>query len=118
MAHPAAGWAVETTRGQFLGDIGYAIIHSKVLVVDPFSDDPTVVTGSHNFSISASEDNDENFIVVRGDRGLAEAYAVNVESAWRHYAARAGHPHADLNRIEYLRALLEDQRREVSFWRL
>jgi phosphatidylserine/phosphatidylglycerophosphate/cardiolipin synthase-like enzyme len=90
LRHVAAGWAVETTRDQFLGHVGHAIIHSKVLVVDPFSDDPTVVTGSHNFSISASEKNDENFVVVRGDRALAEAYAVNIESAWRHYAARIG----------------------------
>ena len=118
MAHPAAGWAVETTRKQFLGDIGHAIIHSKVLVVDPFSDDPTVVTGSHNFSISASQDNDENFIVVRGDRALAEAYAVNIESAWRHYAGRIGNPYARLRGIEYLRALLADQRREERFWHL
>jgi len=118
MAHPAASWAIETTRKQFLGNIGYAIIHSKVLVVDPFSNDPTVVTGSHNFSISASEDNDENFIVVRGDKALAESYVVNIESAWRHYAARQGNPHARLRGVDYLRALLADRRREEAFWRL
>jgi phosphatidylserine/phosphatidylglycerophosphate/cardiolipin synthase-like enzyme len=117
MPHPAAGWAVETTRRQFLGNIGHAIIHSKVLVVDPFEADPVVVTGSHNFSISASEDNDENFIVVRGDRALAEAYAVNVQSAWRHYAGRMGTPHPDLTGVAFLRALQEDQRREDAFWR-
>src|SRR5436190_1142957 len=65
---PTAYWAAETTHGQFKNTIGYAIIHSKVLVVDPFGKDPVVVTGSHNFSISASEKNDENFIIVRGDR--------------------------------------------------
>jgi phosphatidylserine/phosphatidylglycerophosphate/cardiolipin synthase-like enzyme len=118
MAHPAAGWAVETTRNQFKGDIGHAIIHSKVLVVDPFSDDPTVVTGSHNFSISASEKNDENFIVVRGDRALAEAYAVNVDSAWRHYAGRMPNPYPSLRGVDYLRALLADQRRDDTFWAL
>lgn len=118
LAHPAAGWAVETTREQFLSNIGYAIIHSKVLVVDPFSADPTVVTGSHNFSISASEDNDENFLVIRGDRKLAEAYAVNVESAWRHYAGRMPNPHAHLAGTGYLKALLADQRRQETFWGL
>jgi phosphatidylserine/phosphatidylglycerophosphate/cardiolipin synthase-like enzyme len=116
--HPTAYWAAETTHNQFKQSIGYAIIHSKVLVVDPFGKDPVVVTGSHNFSISASEKNDENFIIVRGDRALAEAYAVNVQSAWRHYAARAGNPYAQLFGVDYLRALLEDQRREEHFWRL
>ena len=118
LAHPAAGWAVETTHKQFLGSIGHAIIHSKVLVVDPFGSDPTVVTGSHNFSIAASEQNDENYIVVRGDRALAEAYAVNVESAWRHYAGRAGKPYPKLGGVDYLRALWEDQRLRERFWRI
>jgi hypothetical protein len=118
MKHPAASWAVETTREQFLDEIGHAIIHSKVLIVDPFSDDPTVVTGSHNFSISASQSNDENFVVIRGDRALAEAYAVNAESAWRHYAGRALKPHAHLKGVEYLRALLADQRPHEGFWGL
>jgi phosphatidylserine/phosphatidylglycerophosphate/cardiolipin synthase-like enzyme len=117
-AHPAVYWAAETTRRQFLGSVGHAIIHSKVLVVDPFSDDPIVVTGSHNFSISASSKNDENFIVVRGDKKLAEAYTVNVQSAWRHYASRAGNPHTMLRDVAYLRALLDDQRADEPFWRL
>ena len=117
-AHPAAWWAAETTHQQFKEGIGWAIIHSKVLVVDPFSDDPTVVTGSHNFSISASEDNDENYVVIRGDRALAEAYAVNVESAWRHYASRIATPHAELKGIDYLNALLDDTRAGERFWGL
>src|SRR4029078_4758459 len=53
-AHPTARWAAETTHKKFKANIGKPIIHSKVLVVDPFSDDPTVVTGSHNFSTNAS----------------------------------------------------------------
>jgi phosphatidylserine/phosphatidylglycerophosphate/cardiolipin synthase-like enzyme len=116
--HTSAWWAVETTREQFLSGIGHAIIHSKVLVVDPFSEDPTVVTGSHNFSNSASQKNDENFIVIQGDRQLAEAYAVNAESAWRHYAYRAGNPHPGVFGVDYLRALLADQRHEEPFWHL
>lgn len=116
-ANPTTHWAAETTRGQFSA-IGHAIIHSKILVVDPLSDDPTVVTGSHNFSISASEDNDENFIVVHGDKRLAEAYAVNIQSAWRHYAGRMPNPHPKLGNVEYLRALLNDQRQHDLFWRL
>jgi hypothetical protein len=116
--HVAATWAQETTRQQFLSNVGHAIIHSKVLIADPFGDAPVVVTGSHNFSISASEKNDENFVVVRGERTLAEAYAVNVENAWRHYAVRAGTPHAELSGTDYLGALLNDRRLQERFWRL
>jgi phosphatidylserine/phosphatidylglycerophosphate/cardiolipin synthase-like enzyme len=117
-AHTAAWWALETTRGQFLSSVGHAIVHSKVLVVDPFSDAPVVVTGSHNFSLSASRQNDENFVVIRGNRRLAEAYAVNVANAWRHYAVRAGTAHAELEGIDYLRALLADRRADEAFWGL
>jgi phosphatidylserine/phosphatidylglycerophosphate/cardiolipin synthase-like enzyme len=116
--NPTGWWAAETAHWQFLRGIGHAIIHSKVLVVDPFTDKAVVVTGSHNFSQSASTNNDENFIVIRGDQRLAEAYAVNIDSAWRHYAYRVGNPHADLFGIDYLRALLNDQRREKRFWHL
>jgi phosphatidylserine/phosphatidylglycerophosphate/cardiolipin synthase-like enzyme len=116
--YPTAWWAAQTTHKQFRGNIGSAIIHSKVLLIDPFSNDPIVVTGSHNFSDNASGKNDENFIVIRGDHQLAEAYAVNIQSAWRHYASRIGNPHADLKGNAYLKALLDDQRQEEHFWRL
>ncbi len=116
--HPAAGWAVEVTREQFKSSVGFAIIHSKVLLIDPFGDHPVVVTGSHNLSISASQKNDENFVIVRGDRALAEAYAVNIQSAWRHYAARIGTPFHSLSGIAYLRALQGAQTREHAFWGL
>jgi phosphatidylserine/phosphatidylglycerophosphate/cardiolipin synthase-like enzyme len=87
--HAFSNFAEEVTRSQFLSQVGHAIIHSKVVVVDPFSDSPTVITGSHNFSSSASSKNDENFIVIKGDQALAEAYAVNIEGAYAHYRWRA-----------------------------
>ncbi len=86
---PMASFVAEVTRTQFLSQIGHAIIHSKVLVIDPFSDSPVVVTGSHNFSVSASTKNDENFMIIKGDKALAQAYAVNVEGAYQHYRWRA-----------------------------
>ena len=84
-----AGDVAELSHKDFIGQVGHAIIHSKVVVVDPFSDDPTVITGSHNFSTSASQKNDENFVIIQGDRQLAEAYAVNIEGAYAHYRFRA-----------------------------
>lgn len=86
--HQFANFAAEVTRRQFLGEVGHAIIHSKVVVIDPFSAEPVVVTGSHNFSTSASSKNDENFMIIKGDRELAEAYAVNILGAYAHYRWR------------------------------
>ena len=87
--HKFAKFAAEVTRSEFLSKVGHAIIHSKVLVIDPFSKDPVVITGSHNFSGTASTKNDENFIIIKGDRDLAEAYAVNIMGAYAHYRWRA-----------------------------
>ncbi len=71
-----------------LNKAGFAIIHDKILVIDPFSDDCTVVTGSHNLGYRASHNNDENIVVVRGHRALAEAYACHVLDVYDHYAWR------------------------------
>lgn len=89
-----AWWAKEVTRQEFLTTdqnpgIGHAITHAKMIVIDPLSEDCAVITGSHNFSGAASEQNDENFVVIRRDRALAEAYAVACLGTYRHYRWRA-----------------------------
>ena len=120
--HAFAKFAAEVTHKQFLAGIGHAIIHSKVLVIDPFSADPVVITGSHNFSTSASAKNDENFIIVKGDHQLAEAYAVNILSAyahyrWRAYLAETDKPFNGLKDDDKWQApRLEAARLDLQFW--
>ena len=81
--HDAFGaWEAE------LAKFGFAIIHNKIVVIDPFSDNCAVVTGSHNLGFRASHNNDENMVIVRGHRGLAEAYACHVLDLYDHYAWR------------------------------
>lgn len=71
-----------------LQKFGFAIIHNKIVVIDPFSDNCAVVTGSHNLGFRASHNNDENMVIVRGHRALAEAYACHVLDIYDHYAWR------------------------------
>jgi phosphatidylserine/phosphatidylglycerophosphate/cardiolipin synthase-like enzyme len=66
-----------------------AIIHDKLIVVDPLSDDCAVVLGSHNLGFKASYSNDENMLIIRGDRAIAEAYAVHILDVYDHYRFRA-----------------------------
>jgi hypothetical protein len=89
-----AGWLKEITRREFLfpnqaPGIGHAITHAKMIVIDPFTENCKVVTGSHNFSKAASENNDENFVVIHGDRELAEFYSVACLATYEHYRYRA-----------------------------
>jgi phosphatidylserine/phosphatidylglycerophosphate/cardiolipin synthase-like enzyme len=81
-----------------LGDFGIekltakkvgAIIHDKIVVIDPLSPNCSVILGSHNLGYKASYTNDENMLIVSGDRALAEAYAVHVLDVYDHYRFRA-----------------------------
>jgi phosphatidylserine/phosphatidylglycerophosphate/cardiolipin synthase-like enzyme len=120
--HPFANFAAEVTHKQFLGSIGHAIIHSKVVVIDPFSANPVVITGSHNFSASASTKNDENFIIIKGDHDLAEAYAVNILGAYAHYRWRTflTQTKTPFNGLKdndkWQASKLVTGRRELQFW--
>ncbi|MDR3437839.1 phospholipase D-like domain-containing protein [Telmatospirillum sp.] len=66
----------------------HAIIHDKIVVIDPMSAHCVVVTGSHNQGYRASYNNDENLLIVRGHRDLAQAYAVHVMDVYDHYRFR------------------------------
>ena len=67
---------------------GHAIIHDKTIVVDPFSKDCFVITGSHNLGYRASSNNDENMLIMHGDQGIASAYAAHVMDIFEHYRSR------------------------------
>ena len=71
------------------GPMAHAIIHDKIVVIDPMSDDCVVVTGSHNQGYRASYNNDENLLIVKGHKALAQAYAVHVMDVYDHYRFRA-----------------------------
>jgi phosphatidylserine/phosphatidylglycerophosphate/cardiolipin synthase-like enzyme len=79
---PTGAWERE------LNSVGYAVTHSKYVVIDPFTDGCAVITGSHNQGYQASYNNDENLAIIRGHRPLAEAYAANALDIYDHYAWR------------------------------
>jgi hypothetical protein len=64
------------------------IVHSKLIVVDPFGDHPVVMTGSHNMGPKASGSNDDNLVIVEHDPVLAFQYAVNVMTIYNQYRWR------------------------------
>jgi len=66
----------------------FAMVHSKVVLVDPFGKDPVLLTGSHNLGPKASGTNDENLLVVRNAPGLAAAYATNIMAIYNQYRWR------------------------------
>jgi phosphatidylserine/phosphatidylglycerophosphate/cardiolipin synthase-like enzyme len=76
------GWQKELLKA------GFAITHDKIVVIDPFADDCVVVTGSHNLGYQASYNNDENLLMIKGNKKLAMAYATHVLDVYDHFAWR------------------------------
>ena len=63
-------------------------IHTKYMIIDPLSDDPIIVTGSANFSTASSTKNDENMLIIRGNKRVADIYFGEYMRLWDHYAFR------------------------------
>jgi len=69
---------------------GHAIIHDKIIVIDPLDKkNCAVITGSHNLGYKASYCNDENLLIITGNRDLSISYAVHVIDLYEHYLMRA-----------------------------
>ena len=80
-----AYWQQELLKS---GPEAHAIIHDKIVVIDPLSADCVVITGSHNLGYRASYNNDENMLIMRGHGALARAYATHVLDIYDHYRFR------------------------------
>jgi len=79
-----AYWVDEIRKYQW----AFAMVHSKVVVIDPFGDNPVVITGSHNMGPKASSANDDNMVIIEGNHALAAAYAVNIMTVYNQYRWR------------------------------
>jgi phosphatidylserine/phosphatidylglycerophosphate/cardiolipin synthase-like enzyme len=63
------------------------MVHSKVVVLDPWGDHPVLMTGSHNLGVKASSKNDDNLVIFEGPAAaaLASAYAINIIAIYHAY---------------------------------
>ncbi len=78
------GWLKETTAKQR----GNIRVHTKTIVTDVTSDTPYVISGSHNFSLNASKNNDENYLIIRKDTDVADVYLCEIMRIYDHYRFR------------------------------
>ncbi|MDI3354705.1 phospholipase D-like domain-containing protein [Pseudomonas sp. UYIF39] len=78
------GWLKENMKGQK----GNLLVHTKAVVTDFTSDAPTIISGSHNLSAAASNGNDENYLIIRGDTDLADRYGLELLRFYEHYRFR------------------------------
>lgn len=79
-------WLAEKTKIDPHAHVLY--IHTKYMLVDPLGDNPVVVTGSANFSKASTDTNDENMLVIRGDKAVADIYLGEFMRLHSHFAFR------------------------------
>jgi len=63
-------------------------VHTKILLIDPLSDDPLVCTGSANYSKNSLTANDENMLLIRGATRVADIYLTEFDRLFRHFYFR------------------------------
>lgn len=80
-----ARWAKEELTG-FNPMVPY--LHTKILLIEPTSASPTVVTGSANFSPNSTSSNDENMLIIGGDTDVADVYLTEYARIFNHFYAR------------------------------
>jgi phosphatidylserine/phosphatidylglycerophosphate/cardiolipin synthase-like enzyme len=81
-------WMVETDARRLGMAVNVAFIHCKFMLHDPLGADPIVVSGSANFSAASTQDNDENMIIVRGNKRVADIYFTEFNRLFNHYYFR------------------------------
>lgn len=86
---PVYRWVNETNNRILQLNSHVAYVHSKFLLRDPLGEDPHVVTGSANFSKASTNDNDENMIIIRGDKRVADIYFTEFNRLFNHYYFRS-----------------------------
>lgn len=79
-------WLAE--RRALTADANVRYIHTKYMIVDPLGNNPIVVTGSANFSEASTNANNENMVVIRGDKRVADIYVGEFMRLYSHYAFR------------------------------
>jgi len=101
---PLQQWATERLTG-FNDHVRY--IHTKIVLVDPLGPDPTVLTGSANYSDASTNTNEENTLVIRAGRTrsaskravrrVADIYLTEYHRLFMHFAFRAMAQDRELN---------------------
>jgi phosphatidylserine/phosphatidylglycerophosphate/cardiolipin synthase-like enzyme len=84
---PIYNWLDETHAGRLFKS-GTNYIHNKVILIDPLSETPVVISGSANFSDNSLLRNDENTLVIKGNKNVADFYFTEFARIFNHYSSR------------------------------
>lgn len=84
------GQWLQEVNSKTLGLTNFVVyIHTKILLVNPLTADPIVISGSANFSDNSTSSSDENMLVLRGDTRVADIYLSEYMRLFNQYRFRA-----------------------------
>ncbi len=63
-------------------------IHTKYMIIDALTENPTIITGSANFSEASTTRNDENMLIIQGDTSVADIYFTEFMRLFENYFFR------------------------------
>jgi phosphatidylserine/phosphatidylglycerophosphate/cardiolipin synthase-like enzyme len=81
-------WFIEEELARPTNKGHVSFLHSKILLIDPLSDDPLICTGSANFSSNSLTSNDENMLLIRGETRVADIYLTELDRVFKHFYDR------------------------------
>ena len=58
------------------------------MMMDPLSNNPIIITGSANFSDASTINNDENMVIIKGNKRVADIYLGEYMRLFSHHAFR------------------------------
>ncbi len=79
-------WVAE--RDRIIPHLHVYWIHTKYMLVDPLGSNPIVISGSANFSKASTDTNDENMLIIKGDKRIADIYFGEYNRLFSHYSFR------------------------------
>jgi phosphatidylserine/phosphatidylglycerophosphate/cardiolipin synthase-like enzyme len=63
-------------------------VHTKFMLIDPLGERPVTLAGSANFSEPSVDDNDENMLLIRGNKRVADIYFGEFMRIFAHHRFR------------------------------
>lgn len=79
------GWLEERLTGL---NEHVRFLHTKYMLIDPLTDNPTLITGSANFSVASTKNNDENMVIIQGNTKVADQYLGEFMRLFNHFYFR------------------------------
>jgi len=63
-------------------------LHTKYMLVDPLTENPTVISGSANFSHASVANNDENMLIIRSNKRVSDIFLGEFMRLFTHFYFR------------------------------